>query len=146
MRARTLSLVFFLVWWSGIFLAPVLQAAGGDSLFLYKIYSQVCHQSPQRSFFLLGEKLGVCSRCTGIYTGALFFSLLSFKFRPPLRASSVGLLLSPLILGKFMEKLTGFSSNWERFFTGLFPGILLGMGLLYGLEDLERRKNEGRPL
>lgn len=141
MKAKILSLIFLSVWWSGIFLAPAVRAAGGDSSLLYKIYSQVCHQDPAKSFHLFGYKLGVCSRCSGIYAGALLFALVSFWFRPPLRPVSILLLLSPMALGKLAEKLTGFSTNWERFFTGLWPGILLGMGLIYGLEDL---KKEGR--
>jgi len=138
MKGKILSLVFLSVWWGGILSAPALKAAGGDPSFLYRIYSQVCHQDPSRSFHLFGYKLGVCSRCTGIYAGALLFVLISFRFRPSLGPVSILLLVSPLILGKFLEKIMGFSSNWERFFTGLWPGFLLGMGLLYGLEDLSK--------
>jgi uncharacterized membrane protein len=41
------------------FLAPVAMAAGWEQLgqFLYLLYSPFCHQLPQRSWFLFGEKL-----------------------------------------------------------------------------------------
>lgn len=41
------------------FLAPVLMAAGwsGPAQILYRLYALLCHQLPQRSWFLFGEKL-----------------------------------------------------------------------------------------
>ena len=30
----------------------------------------ICHQRPERSFFLGGSQLPVCARCTGLYVGA----------------------------------------------------------------------------
>lgn len=35
----------------------------------HKIFSTVCHQNPQRSFWLNGQPMAVCSRCMGIYSG-----------------------------------------------------------------------------
>jgi uncharacterized membrane protein len=29
----------------------------------------VCHQIPERSFFIAGHKFAVCARCTGLYAG-----------------------------------------------------------------------------
>jgi hypothetical protein len=37
---------------------------------VYEIGRLVCHQRPERSFFLSGAQLPVCARCTGIYVGA----------------------------------------------------------------------------
>lgn len=37
----------------------------------YFSFSIVCHQKPDRSFFINGEQLPVCHRCLGIYLGAL---------------------------------------------------------------------------
>ena len=37
---------------------------------VYAIGSVVCHQLPERSFYLWGRQLPVCARCTGIYAGA----------------------------------------------------------------------------
>ena len=30
----------------------------------------ICHQRPERSFFIGGQQLPVCARCTGLYLGA----------------------------------------------------------------------------
>jgi uncharacterized membrane protein len=43
--------------------------------FIYAIGSMICHQRPERSFFLDGQQLPVCARCTGLYlSGALAFA------------------------------------------------------------------------
>lgn len=36
---------------------------------IYRAFSYVCHQIPERSFHFAGHKFGVCSRCTGLYSG-----------------------------------------------------------------------------
>ena len=36
----------------------------------YLVGSLLCHQRPERSFFIGGRQLPVCARCTGLYLGA----------------------------------------------------------------------------
>ena len=53
--------------------APV-SAAEGRSYFAsltYQTFGHVCHQLPERSFFIAGHPFAVCARCTGIYAGFL---------------------------------------------------------------------------
>jgi len=38
--------------------------------FVYAAGSVLCHQLPERSFFLDGHQLPVCARCTGLYLSA----------------------------------------------------------------------------
>ena len=35
--------------------------------FIFAIGSLICHQRPERSFFIDGQQLPVCARCTGLY-------------------------------------------------------------------------------
>ncbi len=35
--------------------------------YLFAVGSVICHQLPERSFFLDGRQLPVCARCTGLY-------------------------------------------------------------------------------
>ena len=35
--------------------------------FAYAVGGVICHQLPERSFFLDGRQLPVCARCTGLY-------------------------------------------------------------------------------
>lgn len=37
--------------------------------FAYSVGGVVCHQLPERSFFVAGRQLPVCARCTGLYLG-----------------------------------------------------------------------------
>lgn len=40
-------------------------------LFGYAVGSVICHQLPDRSFFLDGRQFPVCARCTGLYVSGL---------------------------------------------------------------------------
>ena len=42
----------------------------GAAAYLFNVY--MCHQIPERSFFLFGEPMGLCERCFAIFIGALF--------------------------------------------------------------------------
>jgi uncharacterized membrane protein len=69
-----------IAWCGGILLAPLWQGEhdirGGVSDFIYTFYSASCHQQPERSLFIDGAKLGVCSRCTMVYFGFLLTTLI----------------------------------------------------------------------
>ena len=82
--ALTISAGLVLVavgWLALIFGTPLLADSHGVlSLIIYRSFSAICHQMPERSFHLHGFPLAVCSRCTGIYAGFL-----------------VGLLIAPLV-------------------------------------------------
>ncbi len=92
------------IWCLLIVAAPILSHWGGadryHAAFIYFGFSRICHQVDARSFHLFGEKLAVCSRCTGIYGGFLF-----------------GLLVLPLL-----RKATKFNlSSRVLFFSALVP-------------------------
>lgn len=67
-----LGVVF--LWAAAIVAAPIAKANGltGLSFPLYRFYSFICHQIPERSFHVEGEPFGVCARCFGVYFGLLF--------------------------------------------------------------------------
>lgn len=73
-------LLIAVIWCGGILLAPLWHSEtdvrGGVSEFLYTFFSASCHQSAERSLFLFGGKLGVCSRCTTVYFGFLLASII----------------------------------------------------------------------
>jgi len=55
-------------WVAALIAAPLLPGWAGAMV--YGIASFVCHQVPERSFYLAGFPLPVCARCLGIYLGA----------------------------------------------------------------------------
>lgn len=129
-------------WLGGIFFAPALAHSHPSlSSFLYNIYSLVCHQQPERSFSFAGHKLGVCSRCTGIYL-TFFLTLLFYLFKTKrfLNLRVFILLLLPTVLEKSLE-IAGFvTGNWSRFISGTSFGILLGMAFSEGFLDFMQRR------
>ncbi|HKR00915.1 MAG TPA: DUF2085 domain-containing protein, partial [Pyrinomonadaceae bacterium] len=54
-----------------VVVAPLALAHGhGSAAFvLYEMFGRVCHQMPERTFYLEGHPFAVCARCTGIYFG-----------------------------------------------------------------------------
>ena len=64
-----------IIWCAGIIIAPewadLPGFRGSVSDFFYRFYSSSCHQLDDRSLHIDGHKLGVCSRCTLIYSGFL---------------------------------------------------------------------------
>ena len=52
---------------------------------LQHAFSLVCHQQPERSFYLFGSPVAVCARCLGIYLGATVGLLLQTSRRIALR-------------------------------------------------------------
>src|SRR5688572_9617755 len=67
----TLTIVAF---WFGLIVAAPLFSINGLSTAstpLYMFFSFICHQIPDRSLYLGGHQLAVCSRCFGVYFGLL---------------------------------------------------------------------------
>jgi uncharacterized membrane protein len=96
-----LIILFVAFWCAGIIAVPVLKhdghtniAAVGNSFF-----SRVCHQDEARSFYICGEKFGVCIRCTAVYfgflVGLIFMPLLSGLKQ--VRVPSVKILLAVIL-------------------------------------------------
>jgi uncharacterized membrane protein len=82
-----------------------------------------------RSFFVFGHQLAVCSRCTGIYFGFLFSTLLFFvliKMRKIPNISPRFLYLAIVIL--IVDFSFGFTeignTLFSRFVTGFFTGAV----------------------
>jgi uncharacterized membrane protein len=120
--------VFVLV--SLIVVAPVAAAGGynGAAFAIYRAFGTLCHQIPERSYFLDGHKLAVCSRCTGIYAG-FAFTLLLYPLVRSLRNTATPprslLILAALPLG--VDFSLTFFGIWQNTHTSrLLTGLLLG--------------------
>jgi uncharacterized membrane protein len=127
--------------------APLL-IAGGHSTFaftIYKVFSFVCHQIPERSFHVAGYKFAVCSRCTGIYAGfalaALSYPLVrSLKLTETPRLIWLFLAVTPLAI----DWSLGYFSIWQnnhvsRVSTGALFGATAVFYILPGLIELTLR-------
>ena len=88
------------------FLTHGLLAMG---LALERGFAIVCHQRPERSFWIFGAEMAVCSRCLGIYLGAAAGLLFRTSRRMALR-----LLIAAAAVNLFdaMTELAGWHGNW----------------------------------
>ena len=127
--------------------APLAQANGHAAFAnaIYKTFSFVCHQIPERSFHLLGYKFAVCSRCTGIYSG-LAIAAIGYPLVRSLRQTEtprlVWLFLAAAPLA--IDWSLGYFSIWEnnhasRFATGFLLGGATVFYILPGLIELSSR-------
>jgi uncharacterized membrane protein len=127
-----------------IIAAPLAKARGQDGFAsaIYSTFSYVCHQIPERSFHLAGHKFGVCSRCTGLYSGlamaALIYPLVRSLKRtdtPPL----FWLFLAALPLA--IDFSLGYFNIWHnthlsRFVTGALLSSVAIFYIIPGLIEL----------
>ena len=130
-----------------ILVAPLAAADGhnGVAFAIYRAFGTLCHQLPERSYFIDGHKFAVCSRCTGIYAG-FAFTLLVYPLIRSLRNTSTpprSLLIFAAIPLAIDFSLT-FFGFWENTHTSrLLTGALLGsVSVFYvmpGIIDLSLR-------
>jgi uncharacterized membrane protein len=80
-------------WW-----ASVNHTAYGLSVPTYLVASRVCHQRLERTFWIAGQPLPVCGRCTGLYLAAPFGALAAvFSRRNRSRMPPIGWLIAAAI-------------------------------------------------
>jgi uncharacterized membrane protein len=104
------------------------------ALVLSYAFSLVCHQHPERSFWLFGAPVAVCARCLGIYLGAAIGLLLRTSRRMATRLLIAAAAIN--LLDAFTE-LAGLHGNWlvVRFLLGV---ILGAAGALLITSSIER--------
>ena len=124
--------------------APLAEGYGHPAFAapIYKAFSFVCHQIPSRSFHLAGHQFGVCSRCTGLYTGFAIAALV-YPFARSLQRvdtpSRLWLILATLPI--LIDFALGYFSIWEnthlsRFLTGALLSSVAVFYIIPGLIDL----------
>ena len=138
--AATIALVIVAM----IIAAPLAQADGHPAFAssIYKAFSFVCHQIPERSFHLAGHQFGVCSRCTGLYAGFAVAALIYPLARSLQRTdtpSPIWLILATLPL--VIDFALGYFSIWQnthlsRFLTGALLSSVAVFYVMPGLIDL----------
>ena len=101
----------------------------------------ICHQKPERSFFLGGLQMAVCARCTGLYVGAALAMPLALGFAAPLTTTRarwiVVLAALPTAITWSLEfaGVTGFS-NVLRFIAALPLGFAVAWLLIAVVGEL----------
>jgi uncharacterized membrane protein len=123
--------------------APLALASNHQALAItiYRGFSKVCHQIPERSFYVAGFPLAVCARCTGLYLGFVM-ALVTYPLVRPFRA------IAPHRKWLFMAAVPmaidvslTFLGIWEnthssRFLTGALLGAVAVYYVVPGVTDL----------
>jgi len=144
-----ISALVALAVFSLIVVAPVAAASGHDEIAhgIYGAFGMLCHQLPERSYFIEGHKLAVCSRCTGIY-GGFTLTLLLFPLIGSLKNTVTPprswLLLAAVPL--LIDVAVNFFGFWHNTHTSrLLTGFLLGSTAVFyvmpGIVDLSLRSS-----
>jgi uncharacterized membrane protein len=141
-------LIFVTTLFASIIAAPIALASNHTSvaLTIYDGFSHLCHQIPERSFFIAGHQFAVCARCTGIYAGFAAAVIAYPIFRPLARRDTPDrrwLFLAALPLA--IDFALGFfgiweNTHWSRFATGGLLGAVAALYVVPGLVDLSYSK------
>jgi len=126
------------------------------SLTIYRAFSYICHQIPERSFFIAEHPFAVCSRCFGIYAGfataaVIYPSLRSLRSTETPARKWLFVAAMPLAID-FAVEFFGFGHNthFSRFSTGALLGAVAVFYIMPGLMELSlrdwSRKNQVDPV
>jgi uncharacterized membrane protein len=127
--------------------APLALNAGhpvvGETI--YRAFSYICHQIPERSFFIAEHQFAVCARCTGLYAG-FTVATVTYPLVRSLRQTEAPARKWLFIAATPMavDFILGFLGIWNnthfsRFATGALLGSVAVFYVMPGLLDLSLR-------
>jgi uncharacterized membrane protein len=134
-------------WLAAIAAAPLAASGGyGSAGPIYGFFGYVCHQLPERSLYLAGHQLAVCSRCLGVYAG-LAAGLLTYPLWRPMEEPAAlprVWLFAALVPITLDWSLTIFgvweNTHLSRFFTGGVLGAACAVFIMPALIDIGRQR------
>jgi len=104
----------------------------------------ICHTNPERSYTLLGERMILCSRCTGIYFSFTLGLISSFfiSFPKNLRTKRL-LFLASCIVFMLVDVVFDWLGIWSNSNTSRFlTGIVFGLSLSFFFFQLSKKNGE----
>ena len=124
--------------------APLAQSTGHEAIgfTIYRAFSYLCHQLPERSFHLAGHQFAVCARCTGLYAGFAAASLGYPLVRSLKRTDTPArrwllLAAAPMAIDVGLDMLGVWkNTHLSRLITGLLLGSVAAFYVIPGLIDL----------
>ncbi len=96
----------------------------------------MCHQHANRSFFINGNQMPYCSRCSGIFLGLSFGFLIAAIFRVRIGFTLYFLAIIPLAIDGVLQLITPYeSSNLMRIISGNLVGTFTSLLFSYVYYD-----------
>jgi uncharacterized membrane protein len=104
---------------------------------LSRAFFLICHQRPERSFWIFGAQVAVCARCLGVYLGAAIGLMFRTSRRVALRLLAAAAVFN---LADAAAELSGLHGNLlaVRFALGIWLGA--AAGTLISAAVLEQRR------
>jgi len=127
--------------------APLAVANGHNALafVMYATFRKLCHQLPERSFFIAGHQFAVCARCTGLYLGFML-AVLFYPLVRQLRATEAPrrqwlfIAAVPMALDVGLNALGVWeNTHSSRFLTGLILSVVSVFYIMPGIAELSLR-------
>ena len=125
---------FAVLWLSATLIAPLVEGRE-----IYAFFALICHQIPDRSWFLGTEPLATCIRCTAIYAGFLIGLALRLPPATWFLRTSVALLALELGVAYLWIDL-----EFARAISGLLLGLAVAGFVSKGVRDLRSRMSLSR--
>jgi uncharacterized membrane protein len=145
-----LLILLLVIGWNIAIIVPSYCESNGSYLSAFlvrKIFSYICHQKTERSFFIWNAPLAVCARCSGIYIGLLIGSLFYPLIRsyqdtnsPPRIYLIIAFLPTTLDFSLGMLHILE-NTHFSRALTGLIAGIGLAFYLIPAIVNLFEELN-----
>ena len=108
---------------------------------IYSAGDRLCHQKAERSFFVNGNQMPFCSRCTAIWLGLALGLLFMIFYTIQLDGKFLFIaLLCVFPMGlDGVSQLIGLweSTNLIRFITGLLTGFICGVAIGVIIDELK---------
>ena len=98
---------------------------------LYEFFARICHQDPDRSWFLSGRQLPVCIRCASIYFAFTVSLFLGVKPNARWLRAAVAIMAAEFILARLV-----IDAALLRSFSGILVGLTAAPFVKQGVEEL----------
>jgi len=108
---------------------------------IYSIGDRLCHQRADRSFFINGNQMPFCSRCTAIWIGITTGLAFMIFYKIKLDGRFIILIIIGLVpiaidgLGQLVNLWE--STNISRLITGILIGVVCGLALGIIVDELK---------
>lgn len=114
------------LWCLAILAAPALGLP-----WLYEFFARICHQDPERSWYLFGHTLPVCIRCASIYFAFTASLWLSLKANGRWLRASLAIMACEFIMARLF-----LDNALLRSFSGVLVGLTAAPFVRQGVEEL----------